>query len=118
MKSERVTILHNPQCGTSRNTLALLRERGIEPEIVEYLKKPPSRERLLALLAGMGTGPRALLREKEALAGELGLHDPAVGDEALIEAMLAHPILINRPVVETPRGTRLCRPAETVLELL
>ena len=113
-----VTIYHNPRCGTSRTTLALIRERGIEPKVIEYLKTPPSREELVALLARAGLTVRQLLREKEPLAVELGLTDPAATDAALLDAMLAHPILINRPVVATPAGVRLCRPADRVLDLL
>lgn len=112
------TIYHNPACGTSRNTLALIRNSGVEPEVIEYLKTPPDKTRLLQLLKQMGIGPRALLREKGTPFHELGLDDPDKTDDALIEAMLAHPILINRPVVVTPLGTRLCRPSETVLEIL
>jgi arsenate reductase len=109
-----ITILHNPACGTSRNTLALIRQRGIEPEVIEYLKHPLNREQLLRL----GIPPRELLRSKEALATELGLNDPAITDEQLIDAMAQHPVLMNRPVVITPLGTRLCRPAEQVVDLL
>ncbi len=113
-----ITIYHNPGCGTSRNTLAMIRQSGEEPVVIEYLKTPPSRERLLALIAAMGINPRALLREKGTPYAELGLADPALGDAELVDAMLAHPILINRPIVETPRGTRLCRPSEVVLDIL
>ena len=113
-----ITIYHNPQCGTSRNALALIRNSGAEPRIVEYLKTPPGREELLGLIAAMGQPVRELMRSKEALYQELDLANPARSDEALIAAMLAHPILINRPIVVTPLGTRLCRPSETVLELL
>lgn len=113
-----VTIWHNPACGTSRNVLAIIRAAGIEPVVVEYLKDPPSRERLTGLIAAAGLTPRALLREKGTPFTELGLDDLALGDAALIDAMLAHPILINRPLVETPVGTRLCRPSELVLDLL
>lgn len=112
------TIYHNPACGTSRNTLALIRNSGIEPEVIEYLKTPPDRTRLQQLLQQMGIGPRALLREKGTPFHELGLGDPDKTDDELIQAMLAHPILINRPVVVTPLGTRLCRPSETVLDIL
>lgn len=112
------TIFHNPACGTSRKTLALLREHGIEPTVVEYLKTPLDEAGLRAVIAEMGTGARALLREKEALAEELGLRDAARSDDELVAAMAKHPILMNRPVVRTPRGTRLCRPQELVLELL
>jgi arsenate reductase len=113
-----VTIYHNPRCGTSRNTLALIREAGIEPEIIEYLLTPPSRETLLEIASRSGAPLRDLLRSKEPLYAELGLADPAHDDAALIAAMLAHPILINRPIVVTARGARLCRPAESVLGLL
>ena len=113
-----VTIYHNPACGTSRNTLALIRNSGIEPEVIEYLRTPPSKTRLKQLLQQMGMGPRALLREKGTPYQELGLGDPARTDAELIDAMLAHPILINRPVVVTPLGTRLCRPCEPVLDIL
>lgn len=113
-----VTIYHNPACGTSRNTLAMIRASGVEPVVIEYLKTPPSRDRLEALIAAMGITPRALLREKGTPYAELGLGDPSLGDAALIDAMMAHPILINRPIVETPRGTRLCRPSEAVLKLM
>jgi arsenate reductase len=109
-----ITVFHNPACGTSRSTLALIRERGIEPDVIEYLKHPLDREQLRRL----GIPPRELLRAKEALADELGLNDPAVSDDRLIDAMAQHPVLMNRPVVVTPRGTRLCRPAERVLDLL
>jgi arsenate reductase (glutaredoxin) len=114
----KVTIYHNPQCGTSRNALALIRDRGEEPEVIEYLRNPPSRERLLQLIAEMGITARDLLRRKGTPYDELGLDDPALTDEQLVDAMLAHPILINRPIVKTPAGTRLCRPSETVLEIL
>jgi len=113
-----VTIFHNPACGTSRNTLAMIRASGVEPTVVEYLKTPPSRERLTALIAAMGITPRQLLREKGTPYAELGLGDPAMTDDELIDAMMAHPILINRPIVETEKGTRLCRPSEAVLDLL
>lgn len=113
-----VTIYHNPRCSNSRGALAILREHGIEPRIVEYLKTPPTRAVLCALMAAAGLSPRALIRSKEALFAELGLEAPGVTDDALIEAMLAHPVLINRPIVVTPRGTRLCRPPELVREIL
>jgi arsenate reductase len=113
-----ITIYHNPQCGTSRNTLALLRERGIEPEVIEYLKNPPDRATLVRLAAQTGQPLRALMRSKETLYAELQLDNPALTDDQLLDAMLAHPILINRPIVVTPLGTRLCRPSETVLDLL
>ena len=113
-----VTIYHNPSCGTSRNTLAMIRQSGAEPEVIEYLKAPPSRARLVELIAAMGISSRALLREKGTPYAELGLADPKWSDDELIDAMLAHPILINRPIVVTPRGVRLCRPSELVLALL
>jgi arsenate reductase len=113
-----ITIFHNPNCGTSRNTLALIRHAGIEPEVVEYLKTPPSREELRQLLAEMGIPVRQLLREKGTPYGELGLADPKWSDEQLLDFIQQHPILMNRPVVRTPLGTRLCRPSEAVLELL
>jgi arsenate reductase len=113
-----VTIFHNPACGTSRNTLALIRHAGIEPTVVEYLKTPPSRDDLRQLLAEMGIPVRALLREKGTPFGELGLADPKWTDDQLLDAIEQHPILMNRPVVRTPLGTRLCRPSEAVLELL
>lgn len=113
-----ITIYHNPKCGTSRNVLALIRNTGVEPEIIEYLKTPPTRETLKALAAQMGVPVRDVVRQKEALYKELGLDDVAVGDEALIDAMLANPVLINRPIVVTPLATRLCRPSEAVLDIL
>lgn len=113
-----ITIFHNPACGTSRNTLALIRNSGEEPRIVEYLKTPPSKEVLVELLAAMKMPPRALLREKGTPYAELGLADPKWSDEQLVDFMLAHPILINRPIVVTPLGTRLCRPSEEVLDIL
>ncbi len=113
-----ITIYHNPRCGTSRNTLAMIRNSGEEPTVIEYLKTPPTRERLVELIAAAGLGVRGIMRAKEALFTELGLGDPAKTDDALIDAMMAHPILINRPIVVTPLGTRLCRPSEVVLEIL
>lgn len=113
-----VTIFHNPACGTSRNTLALIRHAGIEPTVVEYLKTPPSKEQLRELVAATGHGVRALLREKGTPYAELDLADPKWTDEQLLEFIVQHPILMNRPVVVTPLGTRLCRPSEEVLELL
>ena len=113
-----ITIYHNPACGTSRNTLAMIRQSGTEPRIIEYLKTPPSRQELKALICAMGITPRALLREKGTPYKELGLDDPKWSDEELIDFMLAHPILINRPIVVTERGVRLCRPSEAVLEIL
>jgi arsenate reductase len=113
-----VTIYHNPSCGTSRNTLAMIRASGEQPEVIEYLKTPPDRARLIALIQAMGISVRALLREKGTPYAELGLADPKWSDDELIDFMLAHPILINRPIVVTPKGTKLCRPSETVLDLL
>ncbi len=113
-----VIIYHNPDCGTSRNVLALIRNAGIEPRIVEYLKTPPSRETLLDVIERMGIPIRAVLREKGTPYAEFGLDDPAVSDDALLDAMMAHPILINRPIVVTPLGVKLCRPSETVLDIL
>jgi arsenate reductase len=113
-----VTIFHNPKCGTSRNTLAIIRASGEEPVIIEYVQNPPTRERLTGLLAVMNVKPRELLREKGTPYVELNLSDPKWSDDALIDFMMAHPILINRPIVETPLGTRLCRPSELVLPLL
>jgi arsenate reductase len=113
-----VTIYHNPDCGTSRNTLAMIRQSGEKPVVIEYLKNPPNRERLVQLIAAMGIAPRELLRDKGTPYAELGLSDPARTDDDIIDAMLSHPILINRPIVETPKGTRLCRPSELVFDLL
>ena len=113
-----VVIYHNPDCGTSRNTLGLIRNAGIEPHIIEYLKSPPSRAMLKALAARMDIPVRALLREKGTPYAELGLDDPHLSDDEIIDAMLAHPILINRPIVVTPLGVRLCRPSGTVLDIL
>jgi arsenate reductase len=113
-----VTIYHNPACGTSRNTLAMIRQSGEQPEVIEYLKTPPSRARLLELIEAMAIPVRALLREKGTPYAELGLADPKWSDNELIDFMLDHPILINRPIVVTPKGTRLCRPSEAVLDLL
>ena len=113
-----ITIYHNPRCGTSRNTLAMIRNTGAEPNVIEYLKTPPTRETLVALIAAAGLGVRGIVRAKEAVFTELGLDDPAKTDEELIDAMMAHPILINRPIVVTPLGTRLCRPSEVVLDIL
>ncbi|WP_083394799.1 arsenate reductase (glutaredoxin) [Marinobacter sp. AC-23] len=111
-------IYHNPDCGTSRNTLAMIKASGETPEVVEYLKTPPSRERLVALLSMMQITPRELLRRKGTPYDELGLDAPALSDDQLIDAMMAHPILINRPIVVTDKGARLCRPSERVLGLL
>ena len=113
-----VTIYHNPQCGTSRNVLAMIRNAGEEPEIVEYLKAPPTRETLVELIGRMGIAPRDLLRRKGTPYDELGLDDPKFTDDELIDLMLEHPILINRPIVVTPLGIKLCRPSEAVLDLL
>jgi arsenate reductase len=114
----KITIYHNPQCSNSRGALALIRESGAEPEVIEYLKDPPTRERLVELIDRMGIRPRDLLRTKESVYAELGLDNPALTDDQLIDAMIAHPILMNRPIVETPLGTRLCRPPENVLDIL
>ena len=113
-----ITIYHNPQCGTSRNVLALIRNTGLQPEVIDYLKTPPSRDKLLALVSQMGVTVRALLRQKGTPYDELGLGDASLTDDALLDAMAAHPILMNRPVVVTPLGTRLCRPSEAVLDIL
>jgi arsenate reductase len=113
-----ITIYHNPDCGTSRNTLAIIRQSGEQPEVIEYLKNPPSRSRLIELIRAMGIPVRALLREKGTPYAELGLADPKWSDDQLIDFMLAHPILINRPIVVTPKGIKLCRPSEAVLDLL
>ena len=113
-----VTIYHNPDCGTSRNVLALIRNSGEEPTVIEYLKTPPDRATLMVLIAAMGVSARAVLREKGTPYAELGLGDPQWGDDQLIGFMLQHPILINRPIVVTPLGTRLCRPSEAVLDIL
>lgn len=116
--SSSVTIYHNPACGTSRNTLAIIRASGVEPNIIEYLKTPPSREKLSELIAQMGITPRALLRQKGTDYDALGLSDLSLSDEALIDAMLQHPVLINRPIVVTAKGAQLCRPSELVFALL
>lgn len=113
-----ITIYHNPACGTSRNTLALIRNSGVEPTVVEYLKTPPSREQLADLIRRMGVPVRDVLRQKGTPYAELGLDDPALTDDQLLDAMMAHPILINRPIVVTPLGVRLCRPSEAVLDIL
>jgi arsenate reductase len=113
-----ITIYHNPDCGTSRNTLAMIRQSGEEPEIIEYLKTPPTRKRLIELINAMGLTVRQLLRRKGTPYDELGLDDPKWTDDQLISLMLKHPILINRPIVVTPKGVRLCRPSEIVLEIL
>ena len=113
-----VTIYHNPNCGTSRNVLALIRNSGVEPEVVEYLKTPPGRDKLVELVAQLGIPVRELLRQKGTPYDELQLDNPALSDDALIGAMVAHPMLMNRPIVVTPLGTRLCRPSEAVLDIL
>lgn len=113
-----ITIYHNPACGTSRNTLAMIRNSGVEPEVIEYLITPPSRGTLADLIARMGVPVRAVLRDKGTPYAELGLDDPTLSDDALLDAMMAHPILINRPIVVTPLGVRLCRPSEQVLDIL
>ena len=113
-----IIVYHNPACGTSRNVLGLIRNAGIEPHVVEYLKTPPSRALLVALIDRAGITPRDLLREKGTPFAELGLGDPALSDDALVDAMIAHPILINRPLVVSPLGVKLCRPSEAVLDLL
>ncbi len=113
----QVTIYHNPNCGTSRNTLALIRNAGIEPTVIEYVKQPPSREALKDMIARAGLSVRDALREKGTPYAELGLDNPALSDDELLDAMMAHPILINRPFVVTPIGARLCRPSETVLDI-
>lgn len=113
-----ITIFHNPQCGTSRNVLALIRNSGAAPTVIEYLKTPPGRETLQRLIADMGVPVREVLRQKGTPYDELGLGDTTLSDDALIDAMLAHPILMNRPIVVTPLGTRLCRPSEVVLDIL
>ena len=113
-----VVIYHNPACGTSRNTLALIRNAGVEPHVVDYLKSPPSRAMIVSLAARTGLGLRGLLREKGTPFAELGLGDPTLGDDQLLDAIAAHPVLLNRPIVVSPRGVRLCRPSETVLDLL
>ncbi|WFF99047.1 glutaredoxin-dependent arsenate reductase [Aeromonas caviae] len=113
-----ITIYHNPECGTSRNTLALIRNSGVEPTIIHYLETPPSRDELVALIAAMGMPVRELLRKNVPPYEALGLAEDRFSDDELIDAMLAHPILINRPIVVTPLGTRLCRPSEVVLDIL
>jgi arsenate reductase len=113
-----VVIYHNPACGTSRNTLALIRNAGVEPHVVEYLKSPPSRAMIVSLAARTGLGLRGLLREKGTPFAELGLGDPTLSDDRLLDAVAAHPVLLNRPIVVSPKGVRLCRPSEAVLDLL
>lgn len=114
----KVTIYHNPKCGTSRNVLGLIRNAGIEPRVIEYLETPPTRDELVDLISRMGISPRDLLRKKGTPYHDLGLDDPALTDDQLIDAMMEHPILINRPVVVTPDAVRLCRPSEMVLDIL
>lgn len=113
-----VTIYHNPECGTSRNTLAMIRQSGVEPTVIEYLKTPPSRERILELVAAAGLTLRQAIRQKDTPYAELGLADASLSDDALLDAIGRHPVLLNRPFVETPIGTRLCRPSEVVLDIL
>lgn len=114
----KVTIYHNPACGTSRNTLAMIRASGVEPEVIEYLKTPPTRDKLVQLITATGGGARVLLREKGTPFAELGLDELSLHEDALIDAMLQHPILINRPIVVTTKGVKLCRPSELVLDIL
>lgn len=118
MNDAQITIYHNPACGTSRNTLALIRNSGVEPTVIHYLETPPSRDTLLALIAAMGMPVRDLLRQNVPPYEALGLAKNQFSDDELVDAMLAHPILINRPIVVTPLGTKLCRPSEVVLEIL
>ena len=118
MITDDTVIYHNPECGTSRNTLALIRHAGIEPRIIEYLRDPPTRERLIALIRAAGLSVRGALRQKGTPYMQLGLDDPTLAEEQLLDAMLVHPILINRPFVETAMGVRLCRPSELVLDIL
>jgi arsenate reductase len=113
-----ITIYHNPACGTSRNTLGLIRNSGVDPTVIEYLKTPPSRAELTDLIKRMGISARELLRQKGTPYGELGLENASLSDEQLIDAMMTHPVLINRPIVVTPLGVRLCRPSEEVLDIL
>jgi arsenate reductase len=113
-----IIIYHNPACGTSRNTLALIRNSGVEPHVIEYLKTPPSRALLVEMIGRAGMTPRALLRQKDTPYAELGLDNASLTDDALVDAMMEHPILINRPLVVTPLGVKLCRPSETVLDIL
>lgn len=113
-----VTIYHNPDCGTSRNTLAMIRQSGVEPEVIEYLKTPPSRERIMELVGAAGLTLRQALRQKDTPYAALGLDNPQLDDGALLDAIAAHPVLLNRPFVVTPLGVRLCRPSEVVLEIL
>lgn len=113
-----IVIYHNPECGTARNTLALIRNAGVEPHVVEYLKTPPNRAMFAGLIARMGVSVRDVIREKGTPDTELGLADPSLSDDQLLDAMLAHPVLIDRPIVVSPKGVRLCRPSEAVLDLL
>lgn len=113
-----VTIYHNPECGTSRNTLAMIRQSGVEPVVIEYLKHPPSRERIMELVSAAGMTLRQAIRQKDTPYEQLGLADPSLSDDALLDAIEEHPVLLNRPFVETPMGTRLCRPSEVVLDIL
>ena len=113
-----ITIYHNPQCGTSRNVLALIRNTGVEPEVIDYLKTPPGRDKLIEMVSQMGISVRELLRQKGTPFDELGLGNASLANSALLDAMVAHPVLMNRPVVVTPLGTRLCRPSEAVLDIL
>lgn len=113
-----ITIYHNPKCGTSRNTLAAIREAGIEPQVIEYLKTPPGRTRLVELMTAAGLSPRELIRSKEKLFAELTLDRPGTSDAALVDAMVEHPILMNRPIVVTAKGVRLCRPADRLAEIM
>jgi arsenate reductase len=118
MNDATITVFHNPACGTSRNTLALIRNSGVEPTVVEYLKTPPGRAKLVELIGALGLPVRSVLRQKGTPYDELKLDDPKWTDEQLIDFMVSHPILMNRPIVVTPRGTRLCRPSEAVLDIL
>jgi arsenate reductase len=115
---QTIKIYHNPDCGNSRNTLAMIRQSGEDPEVVEYLRKPPTRDELLEIIKAMGSRPRDLLRRKGTPYDELGLEDQKWSDDQLVDFMIEHPILINRPIVVTPKGTRLCRPSEVVIEIL
>jgi arsenate reductase len=116
--TKTIKIYHNPDCGTSRNALAMIRQSGEDPEVVEYLRKPPTRDELLEIIKAMGSRPRDLLRRKGTPYDELGLEDQKWSDDQLVDFMIEHPILINRPIVVTPRGTRLCKPSEVVIEIL
>jgi arsenate reductase (glutaredoxin) len=118
MSQDATVIYHNPNCGTSRNTLAMIRNAGVEPVVIEYLKNPPSKEQVAGMIAAAGLTVRLALREKGTPFEELNLGNPALSDEQLLDAIVAHPILLNRPFVVTSQGTRLCRPSEVVLEIL